>query len=269
MATNKDGTRLSGFVRGGENAPPRQCGNCVWMAAGRCNHPLVNEDPETEKDNMGKAIVDADDCCDNFQSRGNAVIYILRHGATVANTDDTFRGWRDVPLDPEGRKQAKASAKFLEDKNIKSIYTSDLSRAKETAEIVGRILDLPIEEDKRLRAWDVGAFAGKSRKTHQKAFDKYVAKPKEEIPMGESLSEFSERVEEAHEDYAKKKGPSLLVTSSSTCIQLEKQAEGKDPLGKPDIAIPPGGVMVILDEDGERKVEEIFGKIIESASYGS
>ena len=71
---------------------------------------------------------------------GSGMLYILRHGATGANADDTFRGLRQIPLNTEGRKQAKAAGEFLKGRKITKICSSDLNRAKETAEIVGRIL---------------------------------------------------------------------------------------------------------------------------------
>lgn len=194
------------------------------------------------------------------------IIYVLRHGETGANADDTFRGWREVPLNPKGRKEAEKAAGFLKGRGIKAIYTSDLKRTAETADIVKDTLGAPVSKDRRLRAWDVGAFAGKSRKTHQAAFDKYLSKPDEEIPMGESLKEFSKRVGSAFKDYRKREeSPILLVTSASACLQLEKFAEGKDPFGNPEQAIPPGGVMVIHGD----QADEILGKVQKTASYGS
>ena len=196
----------------------------------------------------------------------SAVIYVLRHGETGANADDTFRGWRQVPLNATGRAEAKKAAAFLKGKGIKHIYASDLKRTMETAEAVRDELNIPMSDDSRLRAWDVGAFAGKARKTHQEAFDKYTKSPNETIPMGESMKEFSKRVQSAFKDYrGKKESPILLVTSASVCLQLEKMAEGKDVFGKPEQAIPPGGVMCVKGD----QADEIFGKVKKTTSYGS
>lgn len=261
-------TRLSGFSRGNAD-PTKGCRHCVWMGTGLCNQPVVLDDPDVPKDREGKVHVNPKDRCDYFQSRNDAVLWVVRHGETGANADDTFRGWREVPLNGEGKKQAKEAAEFLKDKDISKIYSSDLNRAMNTAEIIQRTIDVPLEEDPRLRAWDVGAFSGKSRKTHQKAFNEYVKNPKEEVPMGESLKEFSGRLSEAYDDYTGEKKPVLLVTSSSCCLQIEKFGEHKDPLGKPEQAIPPGGVMVVLDEDGKCSVEEVYGEVVRPANYGS
>lgn len=71
MAKLKDGTKLSGFVTASENRPPRECGNCKWMANGHCHHPQVILDPEVPGD--GPKPVDADDCCNNFQNKPKKV----------------------------------------------------------------------------------------------------------------------------------------------------------------------------------------------------
>lgn len=65
-----DGTAVSGFVTGSENPPPRECGSCRWMAAGLCSHPQVMADSELDERKQvdGTIKVDADDCCNNFQS---------------------------------------------------------------------------------------------------------------------------------------------------------------------------------------------------------
>jgi broad specificity phosphatase PhoE len=261
-------TQLSGFSRGDAD-PTKGCRHCIWMGTGYCNQPVVLDDPAVPKDRDGKVEVNPKDRCDYFQNRKDVLFWVVRHGATGANAEDVFRGWAAVPLNAQGKKQAKDAAAFLEDKDIKKIHTSDLRRAKETAEIISQEIGAPVKEDPRLRAWDVGAFAGKSRKTHQKAFDKYVEKPNREIPMGESMKEFSARASDATAEYARKEDAPLVVTSSSFCLQLEKFVENKDPFGKPEQAIPPGGVMAVLDEKGKISVEEVFGEVIRPASYGS
>ena len=194
----------------------------------------------------------------------SGVLYILRHGATGANADDTFRGLRQVPLNSEGRKEAKKAGEFLKGRRIKNICSSDLSRAKETAEIVGKILGVKVVLDKRLRAWDVGAFSGKARKTHQKAFDYYVDHPDVEVPLGISRKQFVKTLKSIFEEYRSKPGW-LLVTSSSCCLEFEKLAEGKDPFGKAEQAIPPGGVLAIYGHEAD----EIFGDVIKPANFGS
>jgi len=63
-------------------------------------------------------------------------ILIIRHGETAWNRNKIFRGTYDIPLNMNGKEQARIAAKSLEGIKIDAAYTSPLSRAKETAEIV-------------------------------------------------------------------------------------------------------------------------------------
>lgn len=65
-----------------------------------------------------------------------ATIYLMRHGETQWNKEGVFRGRTDIPLNENGRIQAKAAGKRLRDAAVEACYTSPLLRAKETAEIV-------------------------------------------------------------------------------------------------------------------------------------
>lgn len=265
----KDGTEKTGFVRGGQNKPPRECGNCIWVGDRFCNHPLVIADPDVPKNDFNLPIVDSDDCCDNFQSQKNVLIYMIRHGETELNQTNAFRGWVNVKLNDIGKKQAKFAAMFLRGRKIKGVYSSDLDRALETAKTLGK----QVTKDKNLRPWDVGTFTGKSKDLYQSALNGYIDNPEKEVPLGESLKDFATRQQKAFEKYiqiAKESGPIVVVAHSSNCIQFSKQAEGKHELGRPEDVdlVSPGGVLAILDEDGVYKAEEIWGER-KQANYGS
>lgn len=63
-------------------------------------------------------------------------IILIRHGETEWNRGKIFRGTYDIPLNDNGRNQAKLAAKALKKRQIDAAYTSPLSRAVETAQIV-------------------------------------------------------------------------------------------------------------------------------------
>lgn len=71
-------------------------------------------------------------------------VYFIRHGATRANTECILQG-ADTPLSALGRKQIEESAReVLVHLNAECILTSDMRRARESAEIIARIINLPI-----------------------------------------------------------------------------------------------------------------------------
>ena len=72
-----------------------------------------------------------------------ARICVARHGETDWNSAGILQGWLDVPLNDRGRAQARELAESLMDSGLRSVVTSPLRRARETAEIVAERLGLP------------------------------------------------------------------------------------------------------------------------------
>lgn len=96
-------------------------------------------------------------------------IIIIQHCQSEHHVNNLTGGWTDTPLTPLGRIQAKEVAKRINDiKDINQykIYTSDLLRAKQTAEIVNESIQILFIIDKRLREINNGDGAGKTKEWH-------------------------------------------------------------------------------------------------------
>jgi broad specificity phosphatase PhoE len=89
-----------------------------------------------------------------------AMLLLVRHGETDWNADGRLQGQTDRPLSDFGRRQARELAGELVDEELEAIYSSDLARARETAEIVGERLGLPVALDPELREKDWGTWEG-------------------------------------------------------------------------------------------------------------
>jgi broad specificity phosphatase PhoE len=87
-------------------------------------------------------------------------VWIFRHGQTDWNAQGRFQGHTDVPLNETGRAQARGLAEKLKDSGIEAIVSSDLSRARETAEIVAALLAVPVFSDPDLREAFLGEAQG-------------------------------------------------------------------------------------------------------------
>ena len=87
-------------------------------------------------------------------------VLLIRHGETAWNRGKIFRGTHDVPLNDNGRAQGAALAEALRNRRIDAAFTSGLSRARETAEIVlaGRNVAAVIEDG--LCDFDYGDWTG-------------------------------------------------------------------------------------------------------------
>jgi len=87
-------------------------------------------------------------------------LLLVRHGETDWNAEGRLQGHTDRPLSDFGRRQAHELAEELDDEELEAIYSSDLARARETAEIVGRKLGLPNVPEPDLREKDWGTWEG-------------------------------------------------------------------------------------------------------------
>jgi broad specificity phosphatase PhoE len=85
---------------------------------------------------------------------------IARHGETDWNRERRWQGHADPPLNALGRRQARALGARLTARPPTAVYSSDLSRARETAEIVAELFGLQVLLDARLREVDVGEWSG-------------------------------------------------------------------------------------------------------------
>ena len=89
-------------------------------------------------------------------------IIAIRHGETDWNVDTRIQGQLDIPLSATGRRQAERLAEALSDEPLTAIYASDLLRAWETAEYLGRAQGLQVTREQALRERSFGHFEGKT-----------------------------------------------------------------------------------------------------------
>lgn len=89
-------------------------------------------------------------------------VVLLRHGETAWNVEQRIQGHLDIPLNDTGRWQAERLATALADEGIGAIYSSDLQRARATAEPLARLLQLPVVNDVGLRERGFGLFEGET-----------------------------------------------------------------------------------------------------------
>ncbi len=89
-------------------------------------------------------------------------LLLIRHGESVANRQRILQGHLDSPLNETGREQAEKLAGALQEDRFAKVFTSDLLRARETAEILCARRESPLEVDPDLREIGIGCFTGLS-----------------------------------------------------------------------------------------------------------
>jgi broad specificity phosphatase PhoE len=87
-------------------------------------------------------------------------LLLVRHGETDWNAEGKLQGHSDRPLNDYGRRQAQALGDRLAAGQFDALYASDLSRARETAEILGAKLGLAVAVDPDLREKNWGSWEG-------------------------------------------------------------------------------------------------------------
>jgi broad specificity phosphatase PhoE len=146
------------------------------------------------------------------------LVYLVRHGE-IWREDDRSRyvGQLDVPLSDRGRRQAAELGRRLRRAGIAGLFSSDLSRARETAEIAGDALGLPCTQAPELREVSLGEWEGLPVREVARQFPgEYRARGLDmgrfRPPGGESFEDCSARVVPAfHRILAATRGDLLLV----------------------------------------------------------
>ena len=132
-------------------------------------------------------------------------LYLVRHGQTESSARLAYSGRSDIALTSEGREQARRAAEQLADAGIDAVFSSPLSRARDTAQAIAEATGAPLTVDERLTEIDYGRFEGVDRAGARElvgqAFEDWRADPfGAPVPGMESLTDALERARAATAD---------------------------------------------------------------------
>ena len=146
-------------------------------------------------------------------------IIIWRHGRTAWNLAGRVQGQTDVPLDEVGREQARSAAARLASLGPSRIVSSDLARARDTADELGRLADVDVVTDPRLRERSFGVREGLTLAEAWEQFPEHMARwlagDDAGIPGSESSAAAGERFAAVLHEHLEIVGPdeTLVVVS--------------------------------------------------------
>lgn len=152
-------------------------------------------------------------------------IILIRPGETDWNRDGRWQGWVAAPLNEHGRRQAEALAKFIRNIGMSALYSSDLRRAVETAELLAERLGFEPVYDARLRERNIGAWQGltlkEMRDWYPDEYEQLLADvDRFRIPGGESRAEVRARMMAAFDDFLKQNdGETVGIITHTTAIR--------------------------------------------------
>lgn len=126
-------------------------------------------------------------------------LVLVRHGETEWNREGRWMGQTDVPLNDKGLAQAEAAAQSLRGQPLEAIYSSDLLRARQTAEALARATGAAIVLDRRLREVAQGEWEGQLTTWIQEAHGDLLTRRRIEpldaaAPGGESVRQVQRRL---------------------------------------------------------------------------
>ncbi len=146
-------------------------------------------------------------------------ITVVRHGETEWNKLMQLQGHTDSPLTKRGLAQAELLSEYIRYRSFDVLISSDLYRAAHTAKLINKHLGLPIIKNKDIRERSFGILEGHTlleiQEKYNTAFKAYTSRKSTfELPDGESLVQFNERVIGAiHEIANQYKGKSILLVA--------------------------------------------------------
>jgi broad specificity phosphatase PhoE len=169
---------------------------------------------------------------------------VIRHGQSTWNASGRWQGHADAPLSDLGRAQAAAAARNLPP--VDAIWSSDLERARATAEIIGDHLGYPVHVDTRFRERNAGVWSGLTREEIEAGWPGYLkdhARPAGFEHDEEVLTRVLDGLNELHT--AHPDATLLVVAHGGVLRALERYC------GEVDRAFPNlGGRIFELDDAG-------------------
>lgn len=193
-------------------------------------------------------------------------LILLRHLQSQWNKENKFSGWTDVPLSEEGKMMASEKAQKLAGIKIDEVFTSPLSRNKNTVELVLKNLgqeNLSMTINKALDERNYGQLTGLNKDEAKAQYgveqvQLWRRSWDEAPPEGESLKDVYARVVPFYQEFIEpelKAGKNVLIVASHNSLRaLIKHLEGISSDDIINLEIPFGG-MAVYDLDANLKVK--------------
>jgi broad specificity phosphatase PhoE len=153
-------------------------------------------------------------------------ILLIRHGQTDWNVEGRWQGHLDEPLNATGLEQAQQLAEYLREKSINAVYSSDLLRARVTAEQIAATHGLAVKTDVRWREQNLGVFQGLTTSEISSKYPEEMRQLRENYldyapPEAETRRVMQERAFAAYSEIiANESGDEIAVVSHGGTIRV-------------------------------------------------
>lgn len=152
-------------------------------------------------------------------------IFCVRHGETNWNRLGYFQGQTDIPLSAKGIEQAEAAGKALASLAIDRVWSSDLSRARQTAERIACHHGLAVEEEPLITEIDHGEWEGQNASQIEENWPGMLKRWHDEphnvtMPGGEDLEQVKERAVRGFASITDKGGENVVLVSHDALLKV-------------------------------------------------
>ncbi len=160
-----------------------------------------------------------------YKNFKGTLIILVRHGECEGNIKGMFRGRTDFPLNERGLIQAQDLAKKLKNFSIKHIYSSPLTRARQTAEVIGEQCEVQVKVEEGFNNIELGNWEGRFKKEiaeqYPREWELWVNNPEKlRVKDMETLYEVQKRVKTCLDSLVSAhKGETLAVVSHRAVLK--------------------------------------------------
>ena len=184
---------------------------------------------------------------------------LVRHGETDWNAERRLQGYTDVPLNARGLAQAAQTAKALKKANFQFdvLYTSDLHRAKQTAQAIEHLFAVSAISQSSLRERHLGALQGltihEATLLEPELWQIHLSRDiHQELRGGESISQFANRIKTALQEIQEKhSGETILIVSHGGSLDMMYRMASKQALDAEKLVAVPNASLNWISFDGE------------------
>jgi len=143
-------------------------------------------------------------------------IILVRHGKTVWNAEGRYQGKMDIPLNEEGKEQARRVGEALKEFPVKAVFSSPLSRCRDTAQEIAKHHGLEVQVKEGFKEIDHGEWEGMLASEVEEKYPELLklwrTRPAEvKMPGGESLKDVYDRAVKAFEEVVSQFSPEDLI----------------------------------------------------------
>lgn len=203
---------------------------------------------------------------DEIRMTGSGKIILVRHGSTKCAAEGRFCGVSDIPLDPDGIRQAETVAKDLIPEKPSAIFSSPLKRAHSTALATAALTGLPVKVMESLAEADFGDWENLAPDEIERMFPESYSSLKSggmdfTFPNGERLRDFCARVESASAEIINRAdgGCVAVFTHGGVIRYMLCHMLGLEYSKYSAFYVPPGGRAVVETHNGKGVLTALVG----------